>query len=117
MSYFFLATTIVLIALGQIAQKLASATMANAIGVPSAIRALLRSKEFWIAGVFLALGLFAWLLTLSVLEVSKAYPLLSLSFALTAMLSRWLLREKINGYRWLGIGLISSGAAIMLMTS
>jgi len=71
--------------------------------------------EFWLAGLFLTLGMAAWLFTLSSFEVSRAYPLLSLSFVVTALLSRWLLGEKIGSYRWLGICIICIGASIMLI--
>lgn len=115
MNFFLLFAAITLIAFAQITQKRAAAVFSGFDRVAPAIGALLRSAYFWLSVVFLATGLAAWLLALSSIEVSKAYPLLSLSFAITALLSRWLLDEKISLYRWLGIGLISVGATIMLI--
>lgn len=120
MNYLLLFTAIALIASGQITQKLAAAVFSDFDldfdGAAPAIEALLRSKYFWLSVLFLATGLVAWLMALSSIEVSRAYPLLSLSFAITALLSRWLLNEQISGHRWLGIMLITLGAAIMLFT-
>jgi uncharacterized membrane protein len=59
-------------------------------------------------------GLLAWLLALSTIEVSKAYPVLALSFVLTTFLSMAVLKERVSSVRWLGIGLITIGAAAML---
>jgi drug/metabolite transporter (DMT)-like permease len=115
LNYFFLFSAIVLIAFGQITQKRASEVFSGFDRVIPAMNALLRSGYFWLSVLFLATGLAAWLIALSSIEVSKAYPLLSLSFAVTALLSRWLLHEKISGFRWLGIASITLGATIMLI--
>jgi len=112
--YFLLAATVALIAFGQIMQKLAAEILSDSVDLTSAIRRLLRSTEFWLAAMFLSLGIATWLITLTSFEVSTAYPLLSMSFVATALLSRWILYEKIGLFRWLGIGLICSGAALML---
>ena len=116
MDYLLLFAAIALISFGQITQKLAAQVFTEFHQVVPAVGALLRSRHFWLSILFLSLGLAAWLLALSSFEVSKAYPLLSLSFAVTALLSGWLLKEKISLHRWIGIALISSGAAIMLIT-
>lgn len=115
MDYALLILTISLLAAAQIVQKQASRQFLGAASLPRALRALLCSKSFWLAAVLLALALSTWLATLSLIEVSTAYPLLGLSFVLTALLSRWLLHEEINLRRWAGIGLISAGAAMMLV--
>jgi drug/metabolite transporter (DMT)-like permease len=115
MDYALLILTITLLAAAQLVQKQASRKFVGADSLPRAIRALLCSRSFWLAAIMLALALLTWLATLSLVEVSKAYPLLGLSFVLTALLSRWLLREEISLRRWAGIGLISAGAAMMLV--
>jgi undecaprenyl phosphate-alpha-L-ara4N flippase subunit ArnE len=116
-AYVFLALTIVLIAAGQIAQKFAARDLNFGSGFVAGVRSLFLSPAFWVAVVLMGLGLLVWLVTLSVLEVSKAYPILSLSFVITALLARITVNEHITRPRWMAIGLISAGAAIMLVVS
>lgn len=106
--------TIVLLAVAQIVQKMASRRFVDAAGAGAALLLLFRSVEFWLSGLLLATALITWLCTLTVLELSKAYPLLSVSYALAALLSHVFLDEQVGRNRWLGIGLISAGATIML---
>jgi len=115
LGYVFLSVTVALTAVGQLAQKLATRSFSDVDGVLPCIRAMVRSRPFWLAAVCLGLAMLTWLLSLAVFEVSRAYPLLSSSFVVTALMSRWFLHERISLYRWLGIGLISCGAAIMLV--
>ncbi len=58
--------------------------------------------------VILGLGLYAisaflWLAALSTLNVSFAYPLLSLAYVLVAIISYFMLKEPITMVRWVGI--------------
>ena len=46
---------------------------------------------------------------------STAYPLGALSFVVVALLSRWLLREIITPVRWMGVGLIMAGCALIAL--
>ena len=57
-------------------------------------------------------GALAWLSVLARWEVSKAYPLVGLGFALSAMVG-YLLGEQMNGARWAGVALICLGVALV----
>lgn len=48
------------------------------------------------------------------LAVSTAFPLTSLSFVMVTVLSYWLLGEKITPRRWIGVGLILIGTALIV---
>jgi len=114
MQYVLLAVSVALLAAGQIAQKFASQKVDFSGGSAKVIRSMLMSRQFWVAGVLMALALVVWLLALTITEVSKAYPVLSLSFVVTAVISRLMLKEQISHSRWIGIFFISIGAAFML---
>jgi drug/metabolite transporter (DMT)-like permease len=60
-----------------------------------------------------AVELLIWAAVLSRLSLSIAFPIMSLSYAVTPLAGRWLLGERISGRRWMGIGLITLGAAII----
>jgi multidrug transporter EmrE-like cation transporter len=55
------------------------------------------------------LSLFVWILGLSRVPVSIAYPLLSIGYIINAIAAHYLLGEAITVTRWLGIGFIVIG--------
>jgi uncharacterized membrane protein len=114
MVYLFLTVTILLLAAGQLSQKIASRCLVDGLSFAAALRALLQAPSFWVSGLLLGSGLLMWLTTLSMMEVSRAYPILSLSFVLTAFSSKLLLAEQVSRRRWLGIAFVTAGAALML---
>lgn len=74
---------------------------------------LLCSGWLWLyLGSFgLATGL--WLLALSGLNISYAFPLLSASYILVALLARVFLRETISLKRWAGISIVCFGVLLI----
>jgi undecaprenyl phosphate-alpha-L-ara4N flippase subunit ArnE len=69
----------------------------------------LSSGWLWLALASLGFGLLLWLLVLQHLEVSIAYPMLSLNFVLITLAARFLFKEHIDRRHWLGVGLIMLG--------
>ena len=60
-----------------------------------------------------AVSLVVWLMALSRVEVSVAYPMLSVGFALNAVLAWWLLGEPVTMQRVAGIAIIIVGVTIV----
>jgi multidrug transporter EmrE-like cation transporter len=60
-----------------------------------------------------AVSLIVWILALSKTPVSIAYPMVSLGFALNALLAWWLLGESVTPMRMLGIGVIIIGVVLV----
>ena len=54
-----------------------------------------------------------WIVALSRLEVSVAYPLVSIGYVVNALLAWWLLGENLNAQRWLGITVIILGVVLV----
>jgi drug/metabolite transporter (DMT)-like permease len=48
------------------------------------------------------------------LDISTAYPLGALSFVSVTLFSHWILHETIGLRRWLGLALITCGAALIV---
>jgi uncharacterized membrane protein len=69
----------------------------------------------WVAlGILLLLGFFAaYLSALSWSDLTFVLPATSFGYVLLALLSVWLLQEKVTFSRWIGILLVSSGVAIV----
>jgi len=60
-----------------------------------------------------ALGAVAWLVVLSRLDLSHAYPFLALNFVLITLASRLILGETVPPLRWLGVLVICCGVILV----
>jgi multidrug transporter EmrE-like cation transporter len=76
--------------------------------VPVGTRLALEPRILGGAGCYVV-SLAIWIMALSRVEVSVAYPMLSIGFALNALLAWWLLGEAVTPMRMLGIGIIIVG--------
>jgi len=81
-------------------------TLENAL--PVGMKLALEPRILGGAGCY-AVSLAVWIMALSRVEVSVAYPMLSIGFALNALLAWWLLGEAVTPARMLGIGVIIVG--------
>ena len=75
------------------------------------------SNPWLIGGVALQASFFFLYLTLlSRADVSLVLPLTALDYIVVALLAQWALGEAVTGVRWIGIGLILAGVALMSRT-
>jgi len=54
-----------------------------------------------------------WIVGLSRVEVSIAYPMLSLGYVVNALAAWWLFGEALGPQRWAGMALILAGVVVM----
>ena len=85
-------------------------TLANVL--PVGARLALEPRILGGVGCYVA-SLVLWILALSRSEVSVAYPMVSLGFALNALLAWWLLGEAVTPMRLTGIGVIIVGVYLV----
>ncbi len=69
--------------------------------------------SLWYALLAYGLSLIVWLVGLSRVPVSQAYPLLSLGYVINIGLAWWLLGEVPNAQRAAGIGVIVLGVVLV----
>ena len=89
----------------------------NALGVITLTRdnwaevlARMATQGHFIAGAALyGLSLIVWIIGLSRVPVSVAYPMLSLGYVVNAVAAHYLFGEAVTVTRWLGIGFIVLG--------
>ena len=74
---------------------------------------LLTVPSLWLAIGAYGLSLIIWIVGLSRVPVSQAYPLLSLGYVLNVGLAWWLLGELPNLQRVAGIGVILLGVVLV----
>jgi multidrug transporter EmrE-like cation transporter len=60
-----------------------------------------------------AISVVVWIVALSRVDVSIAYPMLSIGYVVNALLAMWLFGEAVSMQRWLGIGVILVGVTLI----
>lgn len=100
--------TILCTSFAQLLQKQAALDIGG-----SGARALLLSIPFIQSIILLGTGMAIWLLVLKRVDVSIAYPLLSINFILVQLLARWKFGEKIPLHRMVGSLIIIAGLSLL----
>jgi drug/metabolite transporter (DMT)-like permease len=75
--------------------------------------ALMTVPQLWFALFAYGVSLLVWLIGLSRVPVSQAYPLLSMGYVLNIGLAWWLLGEVPNVQRVVGTGVIVAGVVLV----
>jgi len=68
---------------------------------------------FLLAVALYVLGFVIWLIVLSKLDLSYAYPILALSYCLVPVISHYLFGEQVSPMRWIGIAIICVGVTVV----
>lgn len=79
----------------------------------SAAQQLAASRSFWLALAAYGVSVVVWIVGLSRVPVSQAYPVLSVGYVVAAFLAWFMLGEVIGLARWAGIGLIIAGVLLV----
>ena len=108
---------VLLNALAQLGLKAATRAsgplIAGDAGVWQRALSMLAVPSLWYALLAYGLSLIVWLVGLSRVPVSQAYPLLSLGYVINIGLAWWLLGEIPNVQRVAGIGVIVLGVVLV----
>lgn len=76
---------------------------------------LARRVPLVVAVFFMAISFFAFMKLLSIADLSFGVPVTAASVALETVLASLVLREKVNGTRWIGALCVASGVALLAM--
>jgi drug/metabolite transporter (DMT)-like permease len=107
---------VALLSTSQVLQKIgAQRRLVNAKNARHWIVALF-SPELIGAGIAIVAGTALWLYVLYQMDVSRAFPFLSLGSVVVVAVSRFLLGERVSAYRWAGVVLITIGIALVART-
>ncbi len=74
---------------------------------------LIAVPSLWFALSAYGLSVIVWLVGLSRVPVSQAYPMLSMGYVINVGLAWWLLGEVPNAQRVIGIGVIVAGVVLV----
>jgi undecaprenyl phosphate-alpha-L-ara4N flippase subunit ArnE len=102
-----------LLAAGQVLQKLVASRYVDTSTRHLALRRMLFSRELIAALSCLGLGMIAWLVVLYRTDVSRAFPILSFGSVLVLAASQLYLKEPVSGRRWAGALLVTLGVILV----
>ena len=111
--YVALWASILLGAVGQITLKRAVTPQPGSQVKGNQWVALLGSWWLWLYAFCFGSATILWLLALSDLNISYAFPLLSVGYILVALLAQLLLGESVSTRRWVAIAVISLGVILI----
>ncbi len=77
---------------------------------------LIRNKAVIIGIIAYATSLLLWLIVLSKLELSYAYPMISLNYFFIALFSKLIFKEHVSKKRWLSIFVIVLGVILVSLS-
>jgi drug/metabolite transporter (DMT)-like permease len=95
------------------ATKVSGPLVATDASVMSRALQLLAVPSLWYALTAYGLSVVVWIVGLSRVPVSQAYPLLSLGYVLNLGLAWWLFGEVPNAQRVIGVGVIIAGVVLV----
>ncbi|MEO8676256.1 MAG: EamA family transporter [Casimicrobiaceae bacterium] len=80
---------------------------------PDTLMRMATQGHFILGAACYVLSLFVWILGLSRVPVSVAYPLLSIGYIINAIAAHYLFGEAVTTAKWLGIGFIVIGVWLL----
>ena len=116
MNSVLLLLAVALLSTSQVLQKIGAARRLAGRRSPWQWLAALFSPELLAAIACIAAGTALWLAVLYRMDVSRAFPFLSLTTVVVMAASRWYLREPVTLHRWAGVALIVVGIALVAST-
>jgi multidrug transporter EmrE-like cation transporter len=72
-----------------------------------------REPRLWAGLVLFGVSALFWLVVLSRVPLSLAYPFVGVSYVLVVAYSRFILHEHVPAARWLGVFVIAAGIAVI----
>lgn len=83
-------------------------------GIRRHLHAMAQRKFLILAIGFMAVSFFAFMKLLKIAEMSFAVPASAASFVLETILARFLLKERVDAWRWAGAGLVACGVVLVV---
>jgi multidrug transporter EmrE-like cation transporter len=72
-----------------------------------------KEPKLWVGLFLFGISAVFWLVVLSRVRLSVAYPLVGISYIIIVALARFLLHEHVPGLRWVGVVIIALGIVVI----
>jgi drug/metabolite transporter (DMT)-like permease len=79
----------------------------------SDISPIISSYYLWLGAITVIVSSVLWMKVLSKVDLSVAYPLISISYIFGLLASKFILGESISPVRWVGVGVIAIGIVLL----
>ena len=86
---------------------------ASAIIQLNKLDTIIKNKYLYYGAVIFAITTVMFIIALKGGELSILYPLVGLSYVWVCVYSKWMLKEKMNALKWLGIFLVVLGVSFI----
>jgi drug/metabolite transporter (DMT)-like permease len=77
----------------------------------------LKEPLLWAGLTLFGVSALFWLIVLSRVPLSVAYPVVGLSYIVIVALARFVLHESVPPLRWVGVGIVALGIAVIGLSS
>ena len=115
--FYFLLCGVLLNAFAQLwlkaATRISGPLLAGDAGLANRAMQLVAVPSLWYALTAYGLSVVVWIVGLSRVPVSQAYPMLSLGYVLNIGMAWWLFGEVPNAQRVIGVGVIVAGVVLV----
>jgi uncharacterized membrane protein len=114
-----IATILLSVTLAAVAQLTLKAGMDRVGHKPSVGKLMVGAAQtplVWLGLVLFGLSALVWLVVLSKVSLSFAYPFASLTYVLIILFDRLILKQQVPAARWIGVALIISGILVVATT-
>jgi len=112
MTYFLLIFNIILMSIGQLFFKQSAIFSDQHPELSIALKYIL-NPWFYAAVSFFAIATFSWVKILTQMKISIAYPILSVSYILTAIGAYYIFQEELSPINIVGIFVIMLGVSLI----
>ena len=76
-----------------------------------------REPKLWIGLLLFGVSALFWLVVLSRVNLSLAYPVVGFSYIVVVAMARWVFGEHVPALRWVGVVVIAIGIALVGISS
>jgi multidrug transporter EmrE-like cation transporter len=76
-----------------------------------------KEPRLWIGLILFGVSALFWLVVLSRVDLSLAYPFVGVSYIVVVALARFMFHEQVPALRWLGVTVIAVGIALIGLSS
>lgn len=76
-----------------------------------------KEPKLWLGLVLFGVSALFWLVVLSRVDLSIAYPMVGVSYVIVVTLARFMLHESVPSLRWAGVVFIAVGIALVGISS
>ncbi len=74
---------------------------------------VIKSPLVWVGLLLYVLSAAIWLVILSAVDLSFAYPFIGVTYVMVLILSKFILKEDVNPLRWAGAAIITIGVVVI----